>query len=71
MDDFRALSDSEQKLIEENGGVPAHILKDLHGSIKFMNLAGNCLELFVPTFLGALSNVITSFERSNENEADG
>ena len=66
MEDFEALSELESKQIEEHGGVPAHILNDLHGSIKFLNLAGNCIDLFVPKFLGALNDVVSSFENADK-----
>ena len=68
MDDFQAFSELENQKMEETGGVPAHILNDLHGSIKFLNLAGNCVELFVPKFLGSLDKVIMSFEGQDEKE---
>jgi len=73
LSDFRNFNKLEQKNIEETGGVPEFILKDLHSSIKFLKLAGDCMDVFIPKFLSALSSVIEnmdsrSMEKKNEDD---
>lgn len=62
LSDFRDFNELEQKNIEETGGVPEFILKDLHGSIKLMKLAGDCMDVFIPKFLTALSSMISNMD---------
>lgn len=68
MSDFDIFSEWEKKQMEDTGGVPAHIHKDLQGSIRFLSLAGSCIELFVPKLLGTMNVLLSNFE--NTEDAD-
>ncbi len=68
LSDFNDFNELESKNIEETGGVPEFILKDLQNSIKFMKLAGDCIDVFIPKFLGALSSVIGTMDSRTGDE---
>lgn len=62
METKEVFDELEKEAIKQTGGIPEHVKTNLDGSIKFINLFSEMVELFIPKFINTASQLFDGSE---------